>query len=79
MRKYLILFLLLFLPLVLTGCDSNEEGLVLRVYNWQDYIDEGLDEDGQKIGTSVIEEWQDWYYQTYNTKVSVVYDTFETF
>ncbi len=78
MRKYLILLLLLFLPLVLTGCDSNEEGLVLRVYNWQDYIDEGLDEDGQKIGTSVIEEWQDWYYQTYNTKVSVVYDTFET-
>ena len=51
MRKYLILLLLLFLPLVLTGCDSSEEGLVLRVYNWQDYIDEGLDEDGQKMGS----------------------------
>jgi len=78
MRKYLILLLLLFLPLVLTGCASEEQGLVLRVYNWQDYIDEGLDDDGQKIGTSVIEEWQEWYYQTYNTKVDVVYDTFET-
>ena len=72
--------IILLLPIVLTGCVNNNEteGLVLRVYNWQDYIDEGVDEDGQKVGTSVMEDWQEWYYQTYNERVEIVYDTFET-
>jgi len=78
MKKYLIFIILLILPFVLVGCSQQQEGLVLRVYNWQDYIDEGLDDDGQKIGTSVMEEWQEWYYKTYGEKVEVVYDTFET-
>ena len=79
MKKYLMLLILLVLPFVLVGCgNETEQGLVLRVYNWQDYIDEGIDDDGQKIGTSVMEEWQNWYYETYGEKVEVVYDTFET-
>ena len=79
MKKYLMFLILLILPFLLVGCTPQEnEGLVLRVYNWQDYIDEGLDDEGQKIGTSVMEEWQEWYYQTYGEKVEVVYDTFET-
>ena len=79
MKKYLMFIILLILPFVLVGCSEKEsEGLVLRIYNWQDYIDEGLDDDGQKIGTSVMEEWQEWYYQTYGEKVEIVYDTFET-
>ena len=79
MKKYLMFIILLILPFLLVGCTPQEnEGLVLRVYNWQDYIDEGLDDEGQKIGTSVMEEWQEWYYQTYGEKVEVVYDTFET-
>ena len=79
MKKYLMFIILLILPFLLVGCTPQEnEGLVLRVYNWQDYIDEGLDDEGQKIGTSVMEEWQEWYYQTYGEKVEIVYDTFET-
>ena len=79
MKKYLIFIILLVLPFLLVGCAQQEtEGLVLRVYNWQDYIDEGLDDDGQKVSTSVMEEWQEWYYQTYGEKVEIVYDTFET-
>ena len=80
MKKYLMFIIILLLPIVLTGCVNNNEseGLVLRIYNWQDYIDEGVDEDGQKIGSSVMEDWQQWYYETYNEKVEIVYDTFET-
>ena len=79
MKKYILFILLLLSAFVFTGCSNNsEQGVVLRVYNWQDYIDEGLDEDGQKIGASVIDDWKQWYYETYNVKVDVVYDTFET-
>ena len=69
--------ILLILPFVLVGCSEKEtEGLVLRIYNWQDYIDEGIDDDGQKIGTSVMEEWQEWYYQTYGEKVEFIHRYF---
>ena len=79
MKKYIIIILILFMSLILTGCEAQEkQGLVLRVYSWQDYIDEGLDDDGQKVSNSVMEDWQEWYYQTYNEKVEVIYDTFET-
>lgn len=79
MKKYLMFIIVLFISLILTGCSKQEtEGLVLRIYNWQDYIDEGVDEDGQKIGPSVMEDWQSWYYETYGEKVEIVYDTFET-
>ena len=73
MKKYLMFLILLVLPFLLVGCTQQEtEGLVLRVYNWQDYIDEGLDDDGQKVSTSVMEEWQEWYYQTYGEKVEYI-------
>lgn len=78
MKKYLMFIIVLFISLILTGCSKETEGLVLRIYNWQDYIDEGVDEDGQKIGSSVMEDWQSWYYETYGEKVEIVYDTFET-
>ncbi len=51
---------------------------VLRIYNWQDYINEGKDDDGVKIGDSVIELWQEDYYNRTGKKVKVQYDTFET-
>lgn len=78
MKKYLSILIILILPFILAGCKSSENELVLRIYNWQDYIDEGLDEDGQKVGSSVIEDWQQWYFDTYNKEVKVQYDTFET-
>lgn len=78
MKKIFIILFMLIIPFVMTGCSEKEEGLVLRIYNWQDYIDEGVDEEGQTTGTSVMEDWQKWYFETYGVEVDIVYDTFET-
>lgn len=51
---------------------------ILRVYNWQDYINEGKDDDGTKISASVIELWEKDYLERTGKKVKVQYDTFET-
>lgn len=78
MKKILVFLMSLVLVFTLYGCGSEEEGLVLRIYNCQDYIDEGLDDNGQKVTSSIMEDWQDWYYKEYGVHVDVVYDTFET-
>ena len=78
MKKILSLFLVFILSIFLVGCSKEEDVLTLRIYNWQDYIDEGVDEEGQSIGTSVMEDWQKWYYDTYGVEVEILYDTFET-
>lgn len=57
---------------------AETEELVLRVYNWQEYINDGTDEDGQKIDESVMELWEEDYYSRTGQKVRVQYDTFET-
>ena len=61
------------------GCKKeSDNSLVLRIYNWEDYIDEGLDDDGEKVGTSVMEDWAEDYYNRTGKRVEVVYITFET-
>ena len=70
-----ILCLLLCMTLVPTSYAEEE---VLRVYNWQDYINEGKDDDGAKIAESVIELWEKDYYKRTGKRVRVQYDTFET-
>ena len=70
------LLALLLLSVLVLGCFSacgTEEERVLRVYNWQDYIDEGDDETA-----SVLEDWAADYYARTGIKVRVQYDTFET-
>ena len=78
MKKIISLFLFFILSIFLVGCSKEEDVLTIRIYNWQDYIDEGVDEEGQPIGTSVMEDWQKWYYDTYGVEVEILYDTFET-
>lgn len=79
MKKVYGLILIFILSFVLVGCGSKtDDGLTLRIYNWQDYMDEGLDDEGMKIGPSVMEEWQAWYKDTYGKDVKIVYHTFET-
>lgn len=78
MKKFFIILLLMIAPFILVGCSSKNETYVLRIYNCQDYIDEGYDDDGQKVNESVVESWQKWYYEQYGINVEVVYDTFET-
>ena len=58
--------------------EPESDALVLRVYNWQDYINDGTDEDGQKVDQSVMELWEQDYEARTGRKVTVQYDTFET-
>ena len=79
--KKILSVLLVALLLVLSGCSEKEDGgLVLKVYSWQDYIDDGKDEDGNSIPgvNSVIDDWIIDYKNRTGKDVQVVYDTFET-
>lgn len=76
--KKMISFLLLILISVLVGCKEKENTLVLRIYNWQDYIEDGKDDEGNKVSNSVIEDWILDYKERTGKIVTVVYDTFET-
>lgn len=67
------------------GC-SGEETIVLRVFNWEEYIDEGgegsyqydyeVNEDGS--APPIIEDFEVWYEETYGTPIRVEYSTFGT-
>ncbi|MGN0355480.1 MAG: ABC transporter substrate-binding protein [Muricoprocola sp.] len=66
---------------------SAEDEVVLRICNWEEYIDLGgwekeetIDlESGDIIGeNSMIEDFEEWYYETYGKKVRVEYSTFGT-
>ncbi len=61
--------------------------IVLRVCNWEEYIDLGdwdeeetIDlESGDIIGeNSLVEDFEEWYYETYGREVEVEYSTFGT-
>ncbi len=66
---------------------ESEEVITLRICNWEEYIDLGdWDEDetidlesGDIIGiNSMVDDFEDWYYETYGVKVNVIYSTFGT-
>lgn len=71
-----------------SAAESEEPTEVtLRVCNWEEYIDLGdwdeeetIDlESGDIIGeNSMVEDFQDWYYETYGIRVKVEYSTFGT-
>ena len=78
-KKILALCLALGLVLAISACESKDENvLVLRVYNWQDYINDGTNDDGEKVDKSVMELWEEDYEQRTGQKVRIQYDTFET-
>ena len=69
------------------GGSGSEEEVVLRVCNWEEYIDLGdWDEEetielesGDIIGeNSMVEDFEEWYEETYGIKVKVEYSTFGT-
>ncbi|MCD8134330.1 MAG: extracellular solute-binding protein [Clostridiales bacterium] len=66
---------------------GQETEITLRVSNWEEYIDLGdWDEDetidlesGDIIGVnSMIDDFEEWYYETYGVRVKVEYSTFGT-
>ena len=77
MKRFNALILCVILCFSFTPAALADEE-VLRVYNWQDYINEGTDDDGAKIADSVTEMWEKDYFERTGKKVRVQYDTFET-
>ena len=61
---------LVLLTLCLTGC-GGKDSLTLNVYNWGEYIS-----DGSEGSFDTVREFEKWYEQTYNQKVTVNYSTF---
>ena len=84
-------FSLLFCSIVLFGCENKEnqnEEIVLRIANWEEYLDEGgwdedetidLDEKTKILGReNMVDDFESWYEKTYGEKVRVEYSTFGT-
>ncbi len=78
-------------PVTARASDSSgrgeEQTVVLRVCNWEEYIDYGdwdeedtIDLDsGDIIGErSMIQDFEEWYYENYGIRVKVEYSTFGT-
>lgn len=95
MKRLICVLLSLAMLLSLSSCGKEEKSekgsdgeIVLRVCNWEEYIDEGdwdeeelidLDNGEEIIGeNSMVDDFQDWYYETYGKKVRVEYSTFGT-
>ena len=84
-------FSLLFCSAVFFGCENKEnqnEEIVLRIANWEEYLDEGgwdedetidLDEKTKILGReNMVDDFESWYEKTYGEKVRVEYSTFGT-
>lgn len=87
-RFNLVALALLACSMIFTGCgDKESDAIVLRVSNWEEYMDLGdwdeeeaieLD-DATIIGeNSLVEDFEEWYFETYGQKVEVEYSTFGT-
>ncbi|MGN0437740.1 MAG: extracellular solute-binding protein [Lachnospiraceae bacterium] len=85
----LLASLVSFVPSKNVNCKTSKDipEVTLRVCNWEEYIDEGdwdeeetIDlESGDIIGeNSMIEDFEQWYLDTYGIKVKVEYSTFGT-
>ena len=75
------------LSLSAMAASESEKTVTLRVCNWEEYIDQGdWDEDevidlesGDIFGeNSMVDDFEQWYYETYGTRVNVEYSTFGT-
>ena len=81
-KNYLKLFsflsLFLFIAPSVSSCASSDHyDDILRIYNWEDYIylndpDEGYTE------KDLVEQFEDYIYETEGRKINVIYDTFDT-
>ena len=69
------------------GLAAKEETVTLRICNWEEYIDLGGWEDDETIDlesgdifgeNSLIEDFEEWYEETFGIRVKVEYSTFGT-
>ena len=88
-KRMIIPVLALVSAVFLSACgDSASDTVTLRVCNWEEYVDEGdwgEDEaielsDGTVIlgENSLVDDFEEWYYETYDIRVDVEYSTFGT-
>ena len=70
-----------------SAAENSEQTVTLRICSWEEYIDTGdwdeeetIDlESGDIIGkNSLVQDFEDWYLETYGVKVKVEYSTFGT-
>ena len=76
------------IPVQATGGQTENDTIVLRVCNWEEYIDLGdWDEEERmelEIGAeifgenSMVDDFTEWYYETYGKRVEVEYSCFGT-
>ena len=90
MKRIIRFFLLGIMTLLpLSGCGRKDDNtIILRVNSWEEYIDEGDWEEGDEIEFSdgrvifsesgLVEDFEEWFYETYGMKVRVEYSTFGT-
>ena len=90
MKRIIRFFLLGIMTLLpLSGCGRKDDNtIILRVNSWEEYIDEGDWEEGDEIELSdgrvifsesgLVEDFEEWFYETYGMKVRVEYSTFGT-
>ena len=74
------------IPVQAAGGQTENDTIVLRVCNWEEYIDLGgegsyeydyeVNEDGS--APPIIEDFEEWYEETYGTPIRVEYSTFGT-
>ena len=64
---------------------ESEDVITLKICNWEEYIDEGawdepveLDNKTITSDKSMVEDFKDWYYQTYHKRVNVEYSCLGT-
>jgi spermidine/putrescine transport system substrate-binding protein len=62
----------------LASCGCSKADVVLTVYNWEDYIYEGVDEKGKKTGESTIKSFEKAYFEKTGKTIEVKYKTFDT-
>ena len=86
------ILLVITLPLALCSCStqksSKNDEIILRIANWEEYLDEGDWDDDEEIElengkkiigrNSMIKDFENWYEKTYHKKVKVEYSTFGT-
>ncbi len=61
----------------LAGCAKKYDD-TLTIYNWEDYIYEGTDEDGNIVDDTLCEKFEKFYKEKTGKRIKVYYETFGT-
>ena len=77
-KTFIAVALVSFLTFGLASCGGEQYDDTLVVYNWEDYIDDGKDEDGNYDHESVIEIFEKEYLEETGRSIKVEYQTFST-